>query len=158
MKKSERLKDEIQEIKRHIEETCLEDLEYGTDGSNITRSLEARLKGVRAELKQAIEDEKPKPPAGYRPYTLQEAYDVFGFRSYTDVQIREAFERNYILTDDEVGIPVFEYQIDGIIISCGEIQVRMHRNMESDDYHYVTLDDLVIDYIWPGGLPCGVKV
>jgi hypothetical protein len=158
MSKSETINCELVRLTRQITNACVEDLSQGTDQGAYIDRLVGKVQGLRQQLREAVEAEKPKPPKGYRPYTLQEAYDLFGWRSYTDIRrvvsVEDDLDWNKE-SDSEVCVPRFDYQIDGIVISRGVIHARIHKNMEDENYQYVSLSDLLTHWRWPGGKPCG---
>ncbi len=96
---------------------------------------------------------------GLRAYKLIEAYEVFGFRTYTNIRYkgprplyfhdREGFSEASQATD---------FIIYGMSISSGHIFVRIQETMESKWTRYVELDVLATDWEWPDGKPCGIVV
>ena len=117
------------------------------------------LAGIRNQLIEIVGFETPC----VRSYSLQEAYNAFGWRSYTHIRYKHVAELSlndfYACSwpDDQK-----DFVIDGMIISSGEVRVRIR--LEHDDstpenrYIYVTLDELARDWEWPDGNPCGVEM
>jgi hypothetical protein len=96
---------------------------------------------------------------GLRSYTLQEAYNIFGWRSYTSVR-RKKGTGSYVLFRDHHGFERGETKrdmfIDGIVISSGQIEVRIKQRLDTSGYAYFTLDELARDFEWHDGSPCGM--
>lgn len=112
---------------------------------------------VRKLLIEIIGYETP----GLRSYTLQEAYNTFGWRSYTNVMYK-ATTGCFISFNDPRGFkcPMSSHEmvIDGIVISSGQVKVRIAQELGSSAHTYFTLDELARDFEWPNGGPCGVVV
>lgn len=112
---------------------------------------------VRQRLVEIVGFEQP----GLREYTLQEAYNVFGYRTYTDVWYksdsptslnnRDGFEVDCLIK----GMHAIIY---GMSISSGQIFAKVQLSMEHDYCAYVSLHDLARDFEWPNGKPCGIIV
>lgn len=123
-----------------------------------TISGPARLMGdIRKRLVEIVGFETP----GLREYTLQEAYNIFGYRTYTDVWYRA--ETPTSLHDRE-GLEIdclvknMHAIIYGMSIHSGQVFARVQLTMEDTFSAYVTLHDLARDFEWPSGKPCGIVV
>lgn len=79
----------------------------------------------------------------YVPYTLEQAYYGFGYRTYINIVSR---------SDNT------KFIIYGIIISSGHIKFRIQKTMESDECVYISPEHLLKEYMWEDGSPCGIKV
>jgi hypothetical protein len=96
---------------------------------------------------------------GLRAYTLQEAYDKFGWRSYKKVRYAgEAELRMFDLQRNSLRCLTRDLIIIGMSISDGRIFVDMAPSTSSECRIYVQLADFVKDWKWPDGKPCGVMV
>lgn len=97
---------------------------------------------------------------GLRAYTLQEAYNTFGSRGYTDVHYKKESTGCFISFCDSNGrkwpMQDCDMIIDGIVISSGHIHVRIRQKMGESACAYFTLDELARDFQWPDGSSCGV--
>lgn len=116
---------------------------------------------VLAELRKQLVEIVGFETPGLRTYTLQEAYNTFGWRSYTNVRRKKGTGSRVIFRDQhgyERGETNRDMVIDGMVISSGQIQVRIKQRLDTSGYAYFTLDELARDFEWPGGEPCGVVV
>lgn len=118
---------------------------------------QAEMEGVRNALTEIIGFETP----GLREYTLQEAYNVFGCRTYTPVlYVSDSHTPMYDKNGLEADCLVKNMHaiIYGMSISSGHIFAKIQLTMEDWFCAYVSLHDLARDFKWPGGKPCGVVV
>lgn len=126
--------DELQEIAQFVWKKQITDLESYVE--YLLTFIDKKQKVLK--LDAFLEEQKK-----YRIYTLQECYDRFAHRTYTDI-IRKVDNQKMI--------------IYGLVISSGTIKIRIQTRMESEDVSYVELDALLKDYNWVDGSPCGVKI
>lgn len=117
----------------------------------------AELRVVRAKL-----NEKPKPervplPAGMRPYTVTEAVEKFG---QADAEI------TYVGAEKLYGIDCYgchreleprELRVDGVVVRGGYAQLRVYADdmPHACEFAYVRTDELLANFCWPDGKPCG---
>lgn len=96
---------------------------------------------------------------GLRAYKLMEAYETFGYRTYTNVRYKG---ETPLLVFCHEGIPcetkAKDFIIYGMSISSGHIFARIQETMESRFTVSVELADLARDFEWPDGKPCGIIV
>lgn len=114
---------------------------------------------ILAELRKQLIEIVGFDTPGLRSYTLQEAYNTFGWRSYTNVH-RKQDTGSLVVFCDRNGYKTREIGremiIDGMVISSGQIQVRIRQDMDASGCAYFTLDELARDFEWPDGEPCGI--
>ncbi len=79
------------------------------------------------------------------------------YRTYTNIRYKGD---EPLLVFDRDGCPIEtkakDFIIHGMLISSGHIFACIQETMESPLTVYVELDDLVKDWEWPDGKPCGV--
>ncbi len=118
---------------------------------------EKEMAEVRTKLIEIVGFETP----GLREYTLQEAYNKFGWRTYTSVWYKSDaptpfYNRDGVEVDCLVkGMHAIIY---GMLISSGHVFARVQLSMDDFFCAYVSLHDLCRDFEWPDGTKCGIVV
>ncbi len=137
---------------------CFQTTELTLPSGHFAFTIEGPAKemgDVRKRLVEIIGFETP----GLREYTLQEAYNVFGWRTYTSVWYKSEsptsfYDRDGLEVDCLVkGMHAIIY---GMSISSGQVFARVQLTMEDFFCAYVSLHDLARDFEWATGKPCGV--